>query len=106
MSKHPRTDKSRNSAFEKWQEHRIDNPEISLSEYMLKSLDNLCRELETELSEANASLAAVFSIIQDTLKELPVGHIPRHMPESIPDRVKHYVQECTRMDVELEELKQ
>ena len=32
-------------------------------------------------------------IINDTLRELPVGSISRHTPESIPERVGHWVRE-------------
>jgi hypothetical protein len=32
-------------------------------------------------------------IINDTLRELPVGNISTHTPESIPERVGHWVKE-------------
>ena len=32
-------------------------------------------------------------IIHDTLRELPVGNISTHTPESIPERVGHWVRE-------------
>ena len=32
-------------------------------------------------------------IIRDTLRELPVGNISTHTPESIPERVGHWVRE-------------
>ena len=33
-------------------------------------------------------------IINDTLRALPVGSIPRHTPESIPERVQDWVKEA------------
>ena len=33
-------------------------------------------------------------IIRDTLQELPVGNISTHTPESIPERVGHWVREA------------
>jgi hypothetical protein len=59
----------------------------------IDKMDNLDR-LSAKLNEANA-------IIKAALNELPVGHIPTHTPDSIPERVKHYVRECARMEEEL-----
>ena len=101
MSKHPRTEKARDDAWLQWkkefQAKRSSTPSVNY--YTGYAYERLCEQLETELNEAKA-------IIQATLNELPVGHIPSHTPESMPERVKYYVSECARMDIELEELKQ
>ena len=36
-------------------------------------------------------------IIAATLRELPAGYIPNHTPESIPERVRFYVQEYAKL---------
>lgn len=43
-------------------------------------------------------------IIEDTLKELPVGHVPSHTPDSIPQHVRYYVQNFTRIEREMDKL--
>lgn len=43
-------------------------------------------------------------IINATLRELPVGYIPAHTPESIPERVAYYVKECVRLEADYDKL--
>ena len=42
---------------------------------------------------ADKELEGLEQIIHDTLRELPVGNVSTHTPESIPERVGHWVRE-------------
>ena len=43
---------------------------------------------------ADKELEGLEQIIHDTLRELPVGNVSTHTPESIPERVGHWVREA------------
>ena len=49
-------------------------------------------------------IAPLQKIIDDTLKALPVGNITTHTPDSIPDRVRYYVEEFARLSHEIDKL--
>jgi maltooligosyltrehalose synthase len=53
-------------------------------------LIQILRDDVKKLDEENEALE---QIIYDTLRELPVGNISTHTPESIPERVGHWVRE-------------
>jgi hypothetical protein len=47
----------------------------------------------SDFKAAEKKLIEFLKIINDTLRELPVGNISTHTPESIPERVGHWVRE-------------
>jgi hypothetical protein len=49
-------------------------------------------------------VAPSLKLIEETLRELPVGHIPSHTPDSIPERVRYYVQEFAKLSYEMDKL--
>jgi hypothetical protein len=53
-------------------------------------LIQMLRDEVKKLDEENEGLE---QIIYDTLRELPVGNVSTHTPESIPERVGHWVRE-------------
>jgi hypothetical protein len=56
---------------------------------LIKSL----RDYINTIEEENEDLYTYKNIINETLRELPVGNISTHTPESIPERVGHWVRE-------------
>jgi hypothetical protein len=53
----------------------------------------LIQQLRDYADRADKELDELEQIIYDTLRELPVGNISTHTPESIPERVGHWVRE-------------
>ena len=48
----------------------------------------------SDFKAAEKKLIEFLKILNDTLRELPVGNISTHTPESIPERVGHWVREA------------
>jgi hypothetical protein len=47
---------------------------------------------------------ALKRIIDDTLREVPVGNVNAHIPENLPMDMEYYVQETVKQDFEIERL--
>lgn len=86
-----------------------------------------CRKMERERDEANELLASekitrnhiikrsvevererdeAREIIADSLKALPVGYIPTHTPESIPDRIRELLKNWVMAERERDEARE
>ena len=44
-----------------------------------------------------ARIEELEKIVSSCLRELPVGYVPAHTPESLPDRIAYYVQQVTEL---------
>jgi hypothetical protein len=68
--------------------------------YHTKLLMKKCPNCETyaKNSETKSDIIGdLWSVLDKTLYELPVGYIPAHTYESIPERVAYYVNEYTKL---------
>jgi hypothetical protein len=69
----------------------------SIMEEKMKAMQkfdaDVIQQLRDYADRADKELDGLEQIIHDTLRELPVGSISRHTPESIPERVGHWVRE-------------
>jgi len=63
-------------------------------------LNNLHQQLATITQERDA----LKRIIDDTLREVPVGNVNAHIPENLPMDMEYYVQETVKQDFEIERL--
>ena len=54
---------------------------------------DVIQQLRDYADRVDKELDGLEQIIHDTLRELPVGNISTHTPESIPERVGHWVRE-------------
>jgi len=72
------------------------------------SSQTVCSTCYIDLLQQLATLTqerdALKRIIDDTLREVPVGNVNAHTPENLPQDVKHYVQETVKQDFEIERL--
>jgi hypothetical protein len=59
----------------------------------VKKLDEENEYLSDFKAAAEEEIEAHKNIINETLRELPVGNISTHTPESIPERVSYYLKE-------------
>lgn len=73
-------------------------------------LCNQCQEVvdHTDLHRQLATITqerdALKRIIDDTLREVPVGNVNAHIPENLPMDMEYYVQETVKQDFEIERL--
>jgi chromosome condensin MukBEF ATPase and DNA-binding subunit MukB len=51
-----------------------------------------------EKRELKARIEELEKIVSSCLRELPVGYVQAHTPESIPDRIAYYVQQVTELE--------
>lgn len=69
----------------------------SIMEEKMKAMQkfdaDVIQQLRDYADRADKELDELEQIIHDTLRELPVGSISRHTPESIPERVSYYLKE-------------
>lgn len=65
-----------------------------------KPYDDLHQQLATITQERDA----LKRIIDDTLREVPVGNVNDHIPENLPRDMEYYVQETVKQDFEIERL--
>jgi hypothetical protein len=69
----------------------------SIMEEKMKAMQkfdaDVIQQLRDYADRADKELDELEQIIHDTLRELPVGNISTHTPESIPERVGHWVRE-------------
>ena len=69
----------------------------SIMEEKMKAIQKFDAEVIQQYRDyadrADKELEGLEQIIYDTLRELPVGNISTHTPESIPERVGHWVRE-------------
>ncbi len=69
----------------------------SIMEEKMKAMQkfdaDVIQQLRDYADRAEKELEELEQIIHDTLRELPVGNISTHTPESIPERVGHWVRE-------------
>jgi hypothetical protein len=69
----------------------------SIMEEKMKAMQkfdaDVIQQLRDYADRADKELDELEQIIHDTLRELPVGNVSTHTPESIPERVGHWVRE-------------
>ena len=69
----------------------------SIMEEKMKAMQkfdaDVIQQLRDYADRVDKELDGLEQIIHDTLRELPVGNISTHTPESIPERVGHWVRE-------------
>lgn len=69
----------------------------SIMEEKMKAMQkfdaDVIQQLRDYADRAEKELEELEQIIHDTLRELPVGNVSTHTPESIPERVGHWVRE-------------
>jgi hypothetical protein len=68
--------------------------------YHTKLLMKKCPNCETHAKNSETKsdiIGDLWSVLDKTLYELPVGYIPAHTYESIPERVAYYVNEYTKL---------
>lgn len=58
----------------------------------------------SDFKTAEKKIIEFHKIINDTLRELPVGNISTHTPESIPERVSYYLKELAEYTQRVEDL--
>ena len=59
---------------------------------------------EQQLATLTQERDALKRIIDDTLREVPVGNVNAHIPENLPMDMEYYVQETVKQDFEIERL--
>ena len=69
----------------------------SIMEEKMKAMQkfdaDVIQQLRDYADRAEKELEELEKIIHDTLRELPVGNVSTHTPDSIPERVGHWVRE-------------
>ena len=60
--------------------------------------------LRQQLATLTQERDALKRIIDDTLREVPVGNVNAHIPENLPRDMEYYVQETVKQDFEIERL--
>lgn len=71
--------------------------------YSMISADELAT-LRTQLAALTKERDGLRKIVDDTLREVPVGYIPAHTQENLPQDMRHYVRETVAQDFEIEKL--
>ena len=61
-------------------------------------------EQKHQLATLTQERDALKRIIDDTLREVPVGNVNAHIPENLPRDMEYYVQETVKQDFEIERL--
>ena len=68
--------------------------EYGLASIVYKSIKQYEEDWKRIVQQKDSEIENLKKIINDTLRELPVGSISRHTPESIPERVQDWVKEA------------
>ena len=85
-------------------EQDITEPEDIHWHRELKPIHDELNNLHQQLATITQERDALKRIIDDTLREVPVGNVNAHIPENLPMDMEYYVQETVKQDFEIERL--